>query len=65
MGTVWRVGRVPCVADCDLPQLGGDLASSRTCCHMELPAATKATDANFVRVSAKRFNESRLSQTIL
>ena len=30
------------------------LASSRTCGHMGLPAVTKPTDANFVRVIRKK-----------
>ena len=42
------------VADCDLPQLRRDLASSRTCCRMQLRAATKPTNANFAQVIRKK-----------
>jgi len=42
------------VADGDLPQLGKDLPSSRTCRRMQLLAATKPTSANFDRVIRKQ-----------
>ena len=46
------------VADCDLPQLGRDSASSRTCCRMQLHAAKKPTNPKFVRVVSKKVQYS-------
>ena len=38
----------------DLRQLGRDSASSKIGYHMELPAVTKPTDANFIRIIRKK-----------
>ena len=54
MGTVWRVGRVACRCRLICDNEAETLASSRTWRHMELPAATKPTNANFVRVIRKK-----------
>ena len=48
------------VADCDLPQLSRDLASSRTCRRMQLHAATKPTNANFVRIIRKKVHSIKV-----
>ena len=53
MGTVWCVGRVACRCGLICDNEAETLTSSRTWCHMELPAATKPTNANFVRVIRK------------
>ena len=51
--SIWYVGRVACRCDSDLPQLSRDSASFRTGCRMQLRAATKPTNTNFVRVIRK------------
>jgi len=40
-----------------------DLASCRTCCRMQLRAATKPTDANFVRVIRQKGSSIKVVTT--
>ena len=61
LGTLWCVGSLHVFVDCDLPQLGRDLASCGTCCRMQLRAATKPTDANFVRVIKKKVQSIKVA----
>ena len=49
--------------DCDLPHLDTDLGPSRACCRMQLRAATKQTDANFVGVIRKTVQSFKVVTT--